>query len=310
VGGILSAEGFCIKECSTQCNTASRPADVEFGPVPEQGGSRTRTWIGVSPFLLLLAYPTTPQTTAASPASHRDSICLSEILISTPQPYDPVQIADAKNKADIAREAIRQGARFEDIAKKYSDGPSAPDGGALGTFRHGQLGKEIEDKVFIMKVGDVSDVIRTKQGFVVLEVTEYSGVTGECSPSKRPAHQYGLGLGTIGRRVEGIEILSNTPGAELAPYLRIVVREIKRNWNDQIPASKLRKGKLAIEFAIMKDGTLVDMWLVSRPGGPDDETLVRMAWASITKSNPFPPLPTEFTGSFVALRFHFDYSQR
>jgi hypothetical protein len=235
---------------------------------------------------------------------------LSEILISTPQPYDPAQIADAKKKADIARETIRQGARFEDIAKKYSDGPSAPDGGALGTFKRGQLGKQIEDKAFVMKAGDVSDVIRTKQGFVVLEVTEYSEVTGGCSPSKRPAHRYGLGLGTIGRRVEGIEILSNTPGAELAPYLRIVVREINRNWNDQIPASKPRKGKLAIEFAIMKDGTLADMWLVSRPGGPDDETLVRMAWASITKSNPFPPLPSELTGSFVALRFHFDYSQR
>jgi len=127
---------------------------------------------------------------------------------------------------------------------------------------------------------------------------------------QKPAHQYGLGLGTIGRTVEGVEILSNTPGVEFAPYLRIVVREVNRNWHDLIPPSETRKGKLAIEFAITKDGKVADMWLVSRPGGPDDEALVRMAWASITKSNPFPPLPSEFTGSFLALRFRFDYSQR
>lgn len=131
------------------------------------------------------------------------------------------------------------------------------------------------------------------------------------NPSKQKAtRQYGLGIGTIGRTVEGVEILSNTPGVEFAPYLRIVVGKINRNWHDQIPASETRKGKLAIEFALTKDGKVADMWLVSRPGGPDDEAMVRMAWTSITKSNPFPPLPSEFTGSFLALRFHFDYSQR
>jgi outer membrane biosynthesis protein TonB len=130
------------------------------------------------------------------------------------------------------------------------------------------------------------------------------------SSEQKSPHQYGLGLGTIGRTVEGVEILSNTPGVELASYLRIVVRKINQNWRDQIPASEARKGKLAIEFAITKDGKVEDMWLVSRPGGPDDEAMVRMAWASITKSNPFPPLPSELTGSFLALRFHFDYSRR
>ena len=130
-------------------------------------------------------------------------------------------------------------------------------------------------------------------------------------PSKqRPAHQYGLGLGTIGRTVEGVEILSNAPGVEFGPYLQIVAGKINQNWHDQIPASAPRKGKLAIEFAIAKDGKVVDLWLVSRPGGPHDDDLVRMAWTSITKSNTFPPLPAEFTGSFLALRFHFDYRHR
>jgi hypothetical protein len=234
------------------------------------------------PLLVFLSHSFATQTSTAPPAPIVDSLCLSEVLISTPQPYDPAQIAAAQRKADSAREAIRQRAKFEDI----------------------------EDRVFAMKVGDVSDVIRTKQGFLVLQVTECGRHGGSGSIEIPKAHQYGLGLGTIGRTVEGVEILSNTPGVELIPYLRIVVRNINRNWHGQIPASETRKGKLAIEFAIMKDGNLAAMWLVSRPGGPDDEALVRMAWASITKSNPFPPLPSEFTGSFLALRFRFDYSQR
>ena len=126
---------------------------------------------------------------------------------------------------------------------------------------------------------------------------------------QKPANQYGLGLGTKGRTLEGVEILSDTQGINFAPYLRVVVRTITRNWHDLIPPSETRKGKLAIEFAITKDGKLADMWLVARPGGPGDEALVRMAWASITKSNPFLPLPSEFTGSFLTLRFRFSYNQ-
>jgi hypothetical protein len=128
------------------------------------------------------------------------------------------------------------------------------------------------------------------------------------NPSKqKPANEYGLGLGTKGRTVEGVEILSDTRGVNFAPYLRVVVRTVKRNWHDLIPPSETQEGKLAIEFAITKDGKVADMNLVARPGGPDDEALCRMAWASIVKSNPFPPLPSEFIGPFLALRFRFYY---
>src|SRR6185503_13685964 len=60
-----------------------------------------------------------------------------------------------------------------EIAKKNSDGPTAAQGGDLGYFKRGTLAKELEDKTFAMKPGDVSDVIRTKQGFVILQVAEH-----------------------------------------------------------------------------------------------------------------------------------------
>jgi len=105
-----------------------------------------------------------------------ETIRLSEILVSTdPKPNDKTDEAQrleaAKAKAEGLLTQIRGGAKFEDVAKKSSEGPSAAQGGDLGFFQRGQLAKELEDTTFAMKAGDVSDVIRTKQGFVILKVT-------------------------------------------------------------------------------------------------------------------------------------------
>ena len=82
-------------------------------------------------------------------------------------------LAAAQAKANDVLEQIRKGASFEEIAKKYSDGPTAPQGGDLGLFKRGALAKELEDKTFAMKAGDISDVIRTKQGYVILKVNQH-----------------------------------------------------------------------------------------------------------------------------------------
>lgn len=118
-------------------------------------------------------------------------IRLSEILVApknatpsitpagqaaSPQPQpsaDEATLNAASAKANDLLKQIHDGANFEDIAKKYSDGPSAADGGALGMFKRGQLAKELEDKTFAMKAGDVTDVIRTKQGYVILKVIDH-----------------------------------------------------------------------------------------------------------------------------------------
>jgi peptidyl-prolyl cis-trans isomerase SurA len=89
------------------------------------------------------------------------------------QAADATALAAAEVKAHDLLKQIRDGANFDDVAKKYSDGPSAADGGALGMFKRGQLAKELEDKTFAMKAGDVTDVIRTKQGYVILKVLDH-----------------------------------------------------------------------------------------------------------------------------------------
>jgi peptidyl-prolyl cis-trans isomerase SurA len=89
------------------------------------------------------------------------------------QAADAAGLAAAEKKAADLLDQIHKGAAFEDVAKKYSDGPSAAQGGDLGAFKRGTLAKELEDKTFAMKAGEVSDVIRTKQGYVILKVVEH-----------------------------------------------------------------------------------------------------------------------------------------
>lgn len=110
-----------------------------------------------------------------SQMERKEQVRLSEILVSTEQAGDDQQKIDAdKAKAEDLLKQIRAGASFEDVAKKNSNGATAAQGGDLGEpFERGKLAKQLEDLTFGMKKGDVSDVIRTKQGFVILKVTEH-----------------------------------------------------------------------------------------------------------------------------------------
>jgi peptidyl-prolyl cis-trans isomerase SurA len=109
-----------------------------------------------------------------------ESVELAEILVSTEaKPGDNasemerVNRAEAKAKELLAK--IRGGAKFEDVAKTGSDGPTAAEGGSLGQFTRGQLAKELETTVFdTLKQGEVSDVIRTRQGFILLKVLKHT----------------------------------------------------------------------------------------------------------------------------------------
>jgi peptidyl-prolyl cis-trans isomerase SurA len=103
-----------------------------------------------------------------------EAVKLSEILVSTEQAGDdPQKLAAAEAKANDLLKQIRAGASFADIAKKQSQGLSAAEGGELGYFERGKLAKQLEDVTFAIKKDQVSDVIRTKQGFVILKVSDH-----------------------------------------------------------------------------------------------------------------------------------------
>ena len=103
-----------------------------------------------------------------------EKVRLSEILIPTPENATDAQVAQAQAKADEVATKLKGGAQFTDLAKQYSAGQTADKGGDLGQFEKGQLAKVLEDKTFDLKPGESTDPIRTRQGFVVLQVTEHN----------------------------------------------------------------------------------------------------------------------------------------
>ncbi len=105
--------------------------------------------------------------------------------------------------------------------------------------------------------------------------------------------------------IKGVEILSDTQGVDFGPYVQQVLHDIRQHWYTAVPPSAQMNDNLAIAFSIMKDGKVANMKLVQ---GSGDEPLDRAAWAGIVASSPFPPLPSDFKGSLLALRFHFYYN--
>jgi TonB family protein len=120
---------------------------------------------------------------------------------------------------------------------------------------------------------------------------------------------YGSGRGGSARTAGNLEVLSDTQGVDFGPYLSRVLQAVRMNWYNLIPEAArpplLERGKVSIEFAILPDGKVAGM-RITGPSG--DVSLDRAAWGGITASNPFAPLPSEFHGPYLALRFHFYYN--
>jgi TonB family protein len=109
-----------------------------------------------------------------------------------------------------------------------------------------------------------------------------------------------------GRQLGAVDVLSDTQGVDFGPYLRGILKDVRQNWYRLIPqCAETMKGEVAIEFAITTDGKIAKMRLVATSG---DSVLDRAAWGSLISSNPFEPLPSEFTGPDLALRLHFSYN--
>jgi peptidyl-prolyl cis-trans isomerase SurA len=101
-----------------------------------------------------------------------EQVALREIEVST-QGKSADELAELKKKAETARKRVMDGEDFGEIAKRYSDGSTKNQGGFLGMYKRGELSKELEDKVFAMKKNDITDVIETKQSYLVLQVLEH-----------------------------------------------------------------------------------------------------------------------------------------
>jgi peptidyl-prolyl cis-trans isomerase SurA len=101
-----------------------------------------------------------------------EEVDLSDILLST-EGKSPEETASVHTRAEDIRNRVARGEDFAEIAKRYSEGPTAQQGGELGVYERGQLDPQIEAAVFKMEKGQITDVIQTKAGFDILRVNDH-----------------------------------------------------------------------------------------------------------------------------------------
>jgi peptidyl-prolyl cis-trans isomerase SurA len=101
-----------------------------------------------------------------------EQVVLSEIFLST-DGKSPEEIESVQKKAEDLRNRVMKGDDFNEIAKRYSEGSTAKDGGDLGTFKKSELAPQLEAVVFKMEKGQITDVIQTKTGFEILKVENH-----------------------------------------------------------------------------------------------------------------------------------------
>jgi peptidyl-prolyl cis-trans isomerase SurA len=113
---------------------------------------------------------------------------LSEILIPVPAGGDEAaNLAAAKAKADDLAAKLKAGTDFAELAKANSAGSTAAQGGDLGEFkRTGALAKQLEDATFALQSGQWTEPIRTRQGYVILKVTQHTAGGTQSFDAVRP----------------------------------------------------------------------------------------------------------------------------
>ena len=115
---------------------------------------------------------------------HRDQYRLAEqakvshILIKTPLPgpdgkVDEKGVAEAQRRAEDLLKQLKAGAKFEDLARKYSEDPgSAKEGGSLGWIGKGRTVPEFEKAAFSLPKGQISDLVKSSYGFHIIRVDD------------------------------------------------------------------------------------------------------------------------------------------
>lgn len=97
---------------------------------------------------------------------------VEHILLMTVGKTD-AEVAEIKQKAEDVLQQAKKGAKFEDLAKKYSEDPGTKDkGGDLGWITQGQTVPEFEKTAFSLPPGSISDLVKTQYGFHIIKLLD------------------------------------------------------------------------------------------------------------------------------------------
>ena len=101
-----------------------------------------------------------------------DSVHARHIIIRTSQNDTELDVENKMNTLrDLRRRAVA-GDNFAELAKEYSEGPSARAGGDLGYFSRQDMVRSFSDAAFKLEPGQVSDVVTTPYGYHIIQVID------------------------------------------------------------------------------------------------------------------------------------------
>jgi parvulin-like peptidyl-prolyl isomerase len=95
---------------------------------------------------------------------------LREIAILTDQ--EPEKITSQRNKAEQALAALKKGDDFAEVARKYSESPTAQAGGDLGFLRSGEVAPLLDEVTARLESGQVSDIVSVEGALMIIKVDE------------------------------------------------------------------------------------------------------------------------------------------
>jgi peptidyl-prolyl cis-trans isomerase SurA len=114
-------------------------------------------------------------TSQAANTENQDEFEISHILIRTPEEGATEDVQKAKAKVDAAVKELNNGKSFAEVSASFSDAPNALEGGKLGWKSGTQMPALFLDALKTMQVGEVSQPLRSPNGFHVLKLTNKRG---------------------------------------------------------------------------------------------------------------------------------------
>src|SRR6202158_1196602 len=148
---------------------------------------------------------------------------VKHILLFTKGKTD-AEVSEIRKKAEDVLKQAKKGAKFEDLAKKYSEDPGTKDkGGDLGWLVQGQTVKEFEQTAFALPVGGMSDLVQTVYGFHIIKVLE-----------KETAHTKSLAEVKDALRAPLVRQKADDQAAQIADKLSAAIRQSNKTSLDEL----------------------------------------------------------------------------
>ncbi len=201
-----------------------------------------------------------------------EKIYLSEILIST-ENKDAAAVAAAEKKAKQIADEATKGERFADLARDNSDAATAKDGGVLGGYKKGELQKSIEDAVWSLPKGGVTQPIKIATGYEIFKVEDHTKAGLEPLADAKP------------------EIENVLYGPKMEPKVRDYLTELRKTAFLQIKPGYVDTGAAAGMNTAWQDPAQLKPETVSKTEVEQKMRMKRLLWVL-----PIPGTQAEVTG--------------